>query len=95
MIFARYYPIGKAGGFQIPVFHGICDPRCRGIAVKDDGGTLGALLERSGNPACGGSETLPLWQRFDLERDPFLKLSPVPNDFDLCCASTTGGKSNR
>ena len=28
---------GKAGGLQIPVFHGIFDPRCRGFAVDDYG----------------------------------------------------------
>ena len=36
-------PSRKAGGLQIPVFDGICDPRCQGIAVSDYSFTLDAL----------------------------------------------------
>ena len=43
IIFSFLHPAGNAGGSQIPVFHGICDPRCQGIAVKYYGFTLGAL----------------------------------------------------
>ena len=57
---------GKAGGLQIPVFVGICDPRCQGFAVDDYGLHPRRLLERSGNPACGGSEALRLLQRWEI-----------------------------
>ena len=65
---------GKAGELQIPVFHGICDPRCQGFAVDDYGFTLGALLERSGNPVCGDSEALRLLQRWGVLGQNFQNL---------------------
>jgi len=49
-------PSGKAGGLQIPC--------CQGIAVADYSFTLDALLERSGNPVCGGYEALQLLRRW-------------------------------
>ncbi|MDX2451574.1 hypothetical protein, partial [Desulfosarcina sp.] len=55
-VFLIFLPFRKAGGLQIPVFNGICDPRSQGIAVADYSFTLDALLERSRNPATGGSQ---------------------------------------
>ncbi len=66
LFFSFCLPSRKAGGLQIPVFHGICDPRSQAIAVANYSFTLDALLERSGNPACGGSEALQLLQRWGL-----------------------------
>ena len=74
MFFSCFYPFGKAGGFQLPVFDGIFDPRCQGIAVNYYGVTLGALLERSVNPACGGSEPLRLFQRWGLGSIPEMEI---------------------
>ena len=43
----------KAGGLQIPVFHGIFDPRCQGFAVDDYGFTLGACWSVAEIPLAG------------------------------------------
>ena len=42
-VFLIFLPFRKAGGLQIPVFNGICDPRSQGIAVADYSFTLDAL----------------------------------------------------
>ena len=75
LFFSFCLPSGKAGGLHIPVFHGIYDPHCQGIAVADY--TLDALLERSGNPVCGGSEALQLLQRWGIPGDGIDHLTNV------------------
>ena len=43
----------KAGGLQIPVFHGIYDPHCQGIAVVDYSFTLDACWSEAEIPLAG------------------------------------------
>ena len=77
LFYSLCLPSGKAGGLHIPVFHGICDPHCQGIAVADYSFTLDALLERSGNPVSGASEALQLLQRWGKDKIPSRRVNVV------------------
>jgi len=53
VFFSFCLPFRKTGGLQIPVFHGIFDPCCQGIAVADYRITLDACWSEAEIPLAG------------------------------------------